>query len=461
MIDRSIVSPALVAVVDALLASSACSPNPLQLELPIRPGDVAAVLVVAIAAEDERFSIVATGASDLVPPDRTAGTFSVDASLLPNLPRVEGAQRLRAAFLSYPVPLADLALLPGPLPISEEASAVPLPAGARVHAIDLAGDGDPPAPWPESSERPRWLNEVLIAPAPCADVEASSLRLNAPAEVVFIQRTVSRVVVGLSDGNMLNFSADLSLVQTDEFDDKTMVLTAVEARDGAYWFSSRDGWIYRASLGSGGTDHEQQITQAPSGGALAWMDGVFDRDRPEEIFTLTSSGAVEHYAGGQWTRVASRALVERGGVVRIGEGEALIAVGEPELLHVRGGTVAIERPSPTGAAITAIARVPGFAVIAGTSDGQALRYQENGWSVLGRAEVRGRIASILPYRRGFVAGTTRGELAELVRGRGFCAPMTVTTSTLSSGTEYEGALYAGGTRARGVSNNELVVLPAR
>lgn len=449
--------PRLAGLAPALVMIAGCgSSEPLRLELPIRPDDRAAILLVEIDGAGGAPSFVAGGASDLSPPGEP------DASLLPPLPRLDSGQILRAALLSYAVPLADLGLAPGALDFTTGASGEILPAAARVNAVEVRTDSDASLPWPEVGARPAWVDALRVERAGCTElIPDDALSLDVASEVVFIQHTATRVVVGLGDGFVLNFGTDVATVLTDESDDGDTFLTAVAAADGAYWISTRDGRVLRATLGTYGTEAETLVTQVPSRGELAWMDGEFVRGRPPEIFALATGRSVEHYDGSQWTRLANDAPVDLGGVVRLGPGEALIALGRPELLHVRGGTVAIERPSPTGSAITALARVPGFAVIAGTSDGRALRYESGEWSLLDTASVRGRIASIVPFGGGFIAGTTRGELVELVRGRGFCEPISATTSTLSRGTTFLGVLYAGGTVPIGASMNALVILRPR
>jgi hypothetical protein len=433
------------------------APEPLQIALPIDAADRSAILIVERVGAEGAAEWITAGAADL-----PASGGPVISALAPRLPEVRDGEQLRAALLTYPQPLADLGLAAGPLPLSTSPSAPPPPREQRAHSIQIDFDSDPRAVWSLDRPRAAWIERTRLDLPACADLQPQVTPIPVPAEVTFAQRTVSRVVLGLGDGDMLNFGADLFFVQTSEYGTADALLTAVPASDGAYWFSARDGRIVRALLGATGTDQDVDVARAPSGGALAWMDGVFERDRVDELFTLSTQGAVERLAGDRWSQVALEGRpVDLGGVVRLGPGEALIATGAPELLHVRGEALFRPRPAASGSPITALAAIPDFAVLAGTADGEVLRRVGEDWVSLGRAAVEGRIASLLPFGGGFVAGTTRGELAPYVRGSGFCATLQATTATLSRGVAYDGALYVSGPPPAGSTSPVLVVLGPR
>jgi hypothetical protein len=102
---------------------------------------------------------------------------------------------------------------------------------------------------------------------------------------------------------------------------------------------------------------------------------------PDDLFALLLDGRLLHWDGSSWAESAIPRS-HRGGLVWTGPAEAaLLADGVGEYLRaVRGRVVAAEGPS-TG--LTSLARIPGFGLVAGSSDGELFARVERGWQELG------------------------------------------------------------------------------
>ncbi|MCC7382161.1 MAG: hypothetical protein IT384_10040 [Deltaproteobacteria bacterium] len=431
----------------ASLWLAACEPAPLRLELPIDPADRAVIVAWSRGAQAAATDPIQVGAADI-----SAGG-SLDPAVLPALTDVAPDEPLRVAVLGYPESLDRLGLAPGLQALAPAGQAGrPLPEAERLHLLDRSEEGETWA-WTATSTRapPEWVAGIMLVRQGevCRPFSVRQVLLDDPSSVIFVVLTEALRVAGLESGRIFELAGPEPRWIGGPVGDAAF-LTALQAPDGAFWLSNTRGEIARTALNAQGLQQIVTATRTPSGGAVRWMDGSFSGASIDELYTHSTTGVLERYAEGRWSELVRTATDNPtvGGVVRVGPDEAYAATNEGDVVHYQGGRVMRTRPLPPGQRSTAIAQIAGFGLIVGTDEGEVLQLSRDGWTSLGRPDVRQRVMTITPYGQGFVVAGTGGRVVRFSPETGLCPSQAIHDDWISRGASL-GDLLLFGSQARG------------
>lgn len=430
----------------AALWFAACEPAPLRFELPIDPADRAVLVAWSRGAPAEAAATMQVGAADI------SASGSLDPAVLPVLTEVAPDELLRVAVLGYAESLDRLVLAPGLQALAPVGQAGrPLPEPERLHLLDRSEDGEAWS-WTDTSTRapPEWVAGIMLAQRDevCAPFSVRPVFIDDSAAVIFVVFTGALRVVGLESGRIFDLAGAEPRWIGGPVGDAAF-LTALEAPDGAFWLSSTRGEIARALLDAQGLRQLVTATRTPSGGAVRWMDGSFTGASIDELYTHSTTGVLERYAEGRWSELVRTATHNPtvGGVVRVGPNEAYAVTNQGDVVHYQSGRITRTGPLPPGQRSTAIAQLAGFGIVVGTDEGEVLQLSHDGWTSLGRPDVRQRIMTITPYRQGFVVAGTGGRVVRFSPETGLCPSQAIHDDWINRGASL-GDLLLFGSQAR-------------
>ncbi len=332
-----------------------------------------------------------------------------------------GRSRIWALF--YAGALGEHGLTEGPVPVLGEGRALD-PPDSIASADFLGGEiGE----WVDREELSDRLLEVRVERDPPADPctplgDERTFPLESRADGAFALRIDGeRALIGTRD-------ARLYLVTIEG---TTPLGRAVPiALESGYLAPS--GELFVAGAGGrtfrGRFEPELALTEIARGatrGSFRWLDGP-KSGGVDELFAVTSSGALERFDGDRWHTLAPALGGDdwKRGLAWIAPNEA-VAVGlSAPVVRAVGGQVHAE-PTDAIDPLTAVAHAPGLGTFAGTLGGALLRDEGDRWIEIPDSPIDLPASALAPFHAGILISGGTGQTTEWQPGHGFCGVLSV------------------------------------
>lgn len=340
--------------------------------------------------------------------------------VFPIADREAGAVRFEA--LLYPQTLVELGLEAGAVAEAPETDPFgPLPSTSEVYVSQVEpGNGSVSMPWTRAGAMSQRVASFRMKrntpPSSCAKFKVTLLSLDdAGHGTIALALDRDRALVATTLQRF--YVVTRTSVRALNAPLNTPHRAAARDENGVLWLGGDRGEVWRATLAD--SLMPAPVTTAPSG---EHVRGIFGD--AEELYTAGEDGSIERYAGGQWTLVkkfpkptgntSSRSVA----VLRHGEAVAVSPLS-PKVVRYSDGVIT-EEPTTVPDGITAVAHVPGFGTVVGTSNGAILSEAGGTWSPMTGNDQRVWVTTIEPYEDGFVFGGPFGNFAQWKPGVGFC-----------------------------------------
>lgn len=384
-------------------------------------------MIVAIEVGDQLAHLDAT---DL---DGTSATLSPYS-----LPGGRGSD-VRVTRFGYAEPLAELDLRPGALTLAPTNAAISRPLPAPTLGIESLTILDGVASSWVSSTRSPLLEVQLTVPCAAFDVTLARLPTDDSSHLVFIVPwSDDEVLVEVQDGQRAQKT--FRIRATGEFfpfrldtSDSGPLRSAFEAPDGDLWFGSAGGKLWKLE------DHVEGakptlVATATVSEELRWGAPAFAANGSlESLVVMTTEGSVVAFDENLESRLLARVEPDRelrAGDHKVGaasrsESGVVTLVREDfgQVVRVDDGRLETFDPLPDVlGGFPAAAEVPGIGTVVSAGLFGDIVVYDGAWRELGSAPGgRNSVEALFPFRRGFLAGSVNGWVAEYYSPYGFCS----------------------------------------
>lgn len=364
-----------------LLGLAACSPEVVEIPLPLEPGTQAAILGVVSAGHR-----TLTAIDPASPPDALPGLepFDRDAQLF---------------LLRYERPLSALGLQAGGLLHDPNGEPPPAPRSTLERAVRPGAPGT----WREVEALSADLEFRLpdrgrFAGCPALSVEV----IESPVRFRVMAAVVDELgVFGLSlDGRALRI--DERGVREVPGDWPEQITGATRTATGAVWLGDGGGLVYVGTPQAGFRLHSRR----PHGGIRYLV--ASDADAPEpELYTLSRTGVLERRAGGTWVSLdlggREHGSDRLGDLLWLGPGEvAAVAPQSDRLSIVRGDQIRYaDVDIVRHGNLSSIALLNGT-LYGATGLGDVLRFGDREYTTVFRFEALESSYDIIPFANGIL-----------------------------------------------------------
>lgn len=360
--------------------------------------------------------------------------------------------------LFYDAPLSNLGLSEGRINVREDGSPLPSPSRIRRSTF-LGGELSPWEPVDDLDDQLRTLRVERASNTPCALLGPERIyTLDSHASAAFAARfDATTALIGTQDSRLYLVSLDgvSSLGRAAPVDTWSGHL----ASDGTLYLGGKNGRTFSGRIDP--VVSMTEIDQGESRDTFQWMDGPLDGD---ELFAVTSSGALEHFDGTTWSQLMAPEAEKdwRRGVAWIGPDEALAVGLASPVVRATGGVLAAE-PIEAGEPLVAIRHAPGLGTFAGTLGGRVFVTSGDGtWQSLPESPIALPASAIAPFEEGIIVAGGVGFTTQWHPDYGWCEAETVTNPIVKHLVVLEDAVvYLGDPKQEGPRKNNTVVVRPR